>query len=243
MRPVVCLVTALSAVSLGNDINIENNCTFTIWPGILGTSDGEQPEHDGFALETKQNETITVSEHWAGVIWARTNCSENFECETGNCGHKIQCNEGFVPPASYAEFAIAGSDGDVFKVTFVSGFNLPMTITPTDGYFTDNGTYGCTTAGCKTDLNKICPEILSVKSGQSTIGCISPCFKYRSAKYCCVDDYGSPNTCKPAEWFFDYPGEFKKACPKASSYDFDDNTSLFHCKGNPATNYKIVFCP
>ena len=35
---------------------------------------------------------------------------------------------------------------------------------------------------------------------------------------------------------------FKKACPDAYSFSYDDAASTFTCVGKPLTNYDIVFC-
>lgn len=55
-------------------------------------------------------------------------------------------------------------------------------------------------------------------------------------KYCCSGEFANPNTCQPSY----YSTLFKKACPRAYSYAFDDGTSTFTCK---AYEYDIVFCP
>ena len=55
-------------------------------------------------------------------------------------------------------------------------------------------------------------------------------------KYCCSGEFANPNTCHPSY----YSTLFKKACPRAYSYAFDDGTSTFTCK---AYEYDIVFCP
>lgn len=247
MESVACLVIALSAVSFGNEISICNNCPFTIWPGILGNPGMGQPDDGGFELGSKQSRTVTVQGNWQGRIWARTNCDVSGHCATGDCGGKIQCGgAGGVPPVSLAEITFAGAGGmDFYDVSIVDGYNLPIKITPVDGSYNtgDTGTNYCKAAGCVSDLNADCPAELAVKSGQWTVACMSACMKFNNDQYCCRGAYGSPNTCKPAEWPFDYASVFKKACPDAYSYAYDDGTSTFTCKGNPATKYTIAFCP
>ncbi|PWA67314.1 thaumatin [Artemisia annua] len=55
-------------------------------------------------------------------------------------------------------------------------------------------------------------------------------------QYCCSGQYANPNTCKPSY----YSSIFKRACPRAYSYAFDDGTSTFTCN---AYEYAIIFCP
>nr|GME09654.1 pathogenesis-related protein 5-like [Ipomoea batatas] len=68
------------------------------------------------------------------------------------------------------------------------------------------------------------------------VGCKSACEAFGLAQYCCSGEFANPSTCKPSF----YSTIFKRACPRAYSYAFDDGTSTFTCK---ASEYAIVFCP
>lgn len=84
-----------------------------------------------------------------------------------------------------------------------------------------------------------CPKELQLLGGnqnQGVVGCRSACEAFKLDKYCCSGEFANPNTCKPSY----YSTIFKKACPRAYSYAFDDGTSTFTCK---AYEYDIVFCP
>jgi hypothetical protein len=70
----------------------------------------------------------------------------------------------------------------------------------------------------------------------SVIGCKSACEAFGSDQYCCSGQFANPTTCQPSY----YSTIFKKACPRAYSYAFDDGTSTFTCK---AYEYDIIFCP
>ncbi|KAK4351866.1 hypothetical protein RND71_027384 [Anisodus tanguticus] len=95
----------------------------------------------------------------------------------------------------------------------------------------------CTSTGCVVDLNGACPSELKVLSvGGENVACKSACEAFRQDEYCCAGAYNNPNTCKPSS----YSMLFKKACPSAYSFAYDDKTSTFTCAG---ANYLITFCP
>lgn len=115
----------------------------------------------------------------------------------------------------------------------------------TGGYRkTSNSRYDCASAGCHSDLNAKCPSELAVKnSAGHTVACKSACLRFNTDEYCCRGAYGTPGTCKASRWPVDYPAIFKRACPDAYSYAYDDSSSTYTCKGNPDASYEIVFCP
>lgn len=76
-----------------------------------------------------------------------------------------------------------------------------------------------------------------------TVSCMSACMKFNTDQYCCRGAHDQPHTCKARDWPVNYPAIFKSACPDAYSYAYDDETSTFTCKGKPAANYLITFCP
>lgn len=89
----------------------------------------------------------------------------------------------------------------------------------------------CNGIGCPKEL-----QLLGGDQNQGVVGCRSACEAFKLDKYCCSGEFANPNTCKPSY----YSTIFKKACPRAYSYAFDDGTSTFTCK---AYEYDIVFCP
>lgn len=232
--------------SLGNQLKFYNNCPFTVWPGIQGNPGKAHLENGGFELGQYQAREIYAPGDWAGRFWARTNCDGSGKCETGDCGNKIQCNgAGGVPPVSLAEVTLKGAGGlDYYDVSLVDGYNLPIKMEPTGGYTgSGGGQYDCKRAGCNADLNEKCPNELAVKSGDWTVACKSACAAFDTDEYCCRGAHDTPETCKSQDWPVNYPEIFKSACPDAYSYAYDDTTSTFTCRGNPETNYDIVFCP
>jgi hypothetical protein len=99
----------------------------------------------------------------------------------------------------------------------------------------------CGAAGCNRDLNAICPGELAIKNSAGwTIACKSACLAFNTDQYCCRGAYGTSDKCNPSDWPVNYPAIFKKACPAAYSYAYDDRSSLFTCKSG---QYQITFCP
>lgn len=74
------------------------------------------------------------------------------------------------------------------------------------------------------------------RQGGVVVACKSACEAFGLDQYCCSGNFANPTTCRPSF----YSTIFKRACPRAYSYAFDDGTSTFTCK---AYEYAIVFCP
>ncbi|XP_072955310.1 thaumatin-like protein 1b [Typha angustifolia] len=225
---------------------LTNSCGYTVWPGILSGAGTAPLATTGFALSPGESRSLDVPTNWSGRLWGRTLCSTDstgkFTCTTGDCGSgTVECSgSGATPPATLAEFTLAGSGGmDFYDVSLVDGYNLPMLVVPQGGSGSNNGS--CSATGCLVDLNGACPSDLKVVL-QSTDGvsegvaCRSACEAFGSPQYCCSGAYGNPNTCTPST----YSQFFKNACPRAYSYAYDDATSTFTCT---AANYIITFCP
>ncbi|XP_072147468.1 thaumatin-like protein 1b [Setaria viridis] len=85
-----------------------------------------------------QTLAVTVASAWSGRIWGRTLCvtdsSGAFACSTADCGSgAVECSgRGAAPPATLAEFTLAGNTGgdDLYDVSLVDGFNVPMLFAP-----------------------------------------------------------------------------------------------------------------
>ncbi|PHH84872.1 hypothetical protein CDD83_1245 [Cordyceps sp. RAO-2017] len=112
---------------------ITNKCDTPIWPG-LATQAGTGPGTGGFELQPGTNQTLYVSGDWQGRVWGRTNCTVNGNscaCKTGDCFAKLDCDFSGAPPATLAEFNLAGGvDGmqTFYDISLVDGYNLPMGI-------------------------------------------------------------------------------------------------------------------
>ncbi|CAM8990781.1 unnamed protein product [Rhodiola kirilowii] len=244
-RLIYASVTAFLALSLAPEVEsakfkFVNRCRKTIWPGVLSGATSAPLTPTGFALRSGQSKTLTAPTGWSGRMWARTLCSLNsttgrFACVTGDCGSgKVECIGGAEPPATLAEFTLNGADGlDFYDVSLVDGYNLPVLVVPKGG---TRG--GCSPTGCLVDLNRACPNRLKVVAGRGRRGvaCKSACEAFGDPMFCCSEAYATPDTCQPSP----YSLFFKRACPRAYSYAYDDKTSTFTCA---SPDYDIIFCP
>lgn len=220
---------------------IVNKCRYTIWPGLLSGATSPPLPTTGFTLKSGNSRTIQIPKGWSGRIWARTLCGQDsdrkFSCITADCGSgKVACaGGGAKPPATLAEFTLNGADGlDFYDVSLVDGYNIPMLIVAKGG---TRG--GCSATGCLVDLNGGCPVDLKVARGNgsgSGVACRSACEAFGDPRYCCSEEYSTPDTCGPSI----YSLFFKHACPRSYSYAYDDKTSTYTCA---SANYLIVFCP
>lgn len=206
-----------------------NNCKEPIWPAII--TRGYNNHGAGFTLKEGQTALYNAPAGWSGRIWARTGC--NFDkngtgtCQTGSCGTSLNCTRPSDPPNSIAEFTLG--EPDFYDVSLVDGFNLPIVISPIKG----NG--NCSIAGCDGDLRQNCSSELAVKSDGKVIACRSACDVFNTDEFCCRGAYSDPVTCLPTN----YSKSFKQVCPAASSYAFDDRTSIITCT---ASDYIVTFC-
>ncbi|XP_039135370.1 thaumatin-like protein 1 [Dioscorea cayenensis subsp. rotundata] len=222
---------------LSTTFTLTNNCAQTIWPGILANAGSTPPASTGFALNPSTSRSIVTPAPWSGRFWARTLCSTDqsgrFTCASGDCGSgTVECSGGgAAPPTTLAEFTLAGGDGtmDFYDVSLVDGYNIAMLVEPNG-----SSASACAVTGCVAELNGACPVELKVGAG---IACKSACEAFGTDEYCCNGVYGNPNACKPTV----YSEFFKRACPRAYSYAYDDATSTFTCSS--ADSYVITFCP
>jgi len=211
---------------------IENNSTETLWIGIY--SDGSSlVSNGGFVLIPGGEHEISTSSNWHGSIWARTGCINITEsCLTGDCHHGVECmGQLGTPPVTYAEFSLGYStDSSKYKLNLKNGYNVGVKIQPL-------GESGCKSISC-VGINEDCPEKLKLKDSiKNVIGCHSSCTKFNTGEYCCTGEYSSPDKCIPANWTINSVEYFKKKCPNAVTYEFD-NTPTFKCKSK---KFRIIF--
>ncbi|XP_042404574.1 pathogenesis-related thaumatin-like protein 3.5 [Zingiber officinale] len=106
-----------------------------------------------------------------------------------------------------------------------------MTVTAVNAQ--DGG--NCSTVGCDGNHRDSCSAELAVKADDHKVACRSTCGVFNADKYCCRGAFGLPDSCQPTT----YSKLFKKACPAAYSYTYDDPTSIFTCTG---ADYTMSFC-
>lgn len=211
-------LTALAAPTDSITINVKNSCKSSIQVNQL-TNDAGNPK--SVSVAAGSSTTMSVPSNWGGRIWAREGCSGSSDCHPG-------------APASLAEFLMNGSGGkDYYDVSFVDGFNLPISISPNGGK--SDGKYECGAPGCSSLPS--CPSELQDKdSNGKVIGCKSACSAFGSGEYCCTGDSAARGTCKATK----YSAPVKEACPNVYSYAYDDSTSMYAC--SPSSGYTVTFC-
>ncbi|XP_039276618.1 protein P21 [Nilaparvata lugens] len=210
-------------------LSIVNRCGYTVWPGAIPGG--------GVRLDPGQSWNLDIpAGTQATRFWARTGC--NFDgsgrgsCVTGDCGNMKNCQVSGAPPTTLAEITFGrngvGDSLDYLDISLVDGFNVPMSIQPT------NNQNRCQPGGrgptCAANINAQCPQELRVPQG-----CDSACTKFGGDLYCCRGQY--TDNCPPTK----YSRFFKQQCPDAYSYAKDDQTSTFTCPAG--TNYDVVMCP
>ncbi|KAI8993418.1 thaumatin [Pilobolus umbonatus] len=170
-------------------------------------------------LDAGSSTVMHVPKYWGGRIWARDGCSEGADCQPGAA-------------ASLAEFLISGSMGkDYYDVSFVDGYNLPISIAPNDG---DVNGYECGAPACS--ILPDCPkELQETDANGNVIGCRSACAAFGTDEYCCTGEYGR-GLCGTNV----FAVAVKSACPDVYSYAHDDSTSMYACQN---TGYTVTFCP
>ena len=227
------------ALVAGRTFTLINRTRVTIWPAAWP---GSVSGRTGWTLPAGDSVSITVADHWNGRLWGRTGC--RFDggrggCVTGDCAGLYQCRGWGEIPATLAEYDMDSYDHlDFYDVSMVDGSNLPMYITISHGATKNRITAnGCElTVGCTHEVR--CPVALQVHSDRSLVGCISPCARFHTDRYCCSGAYAQG--CSPATtWPVDYARVFKRAEPYAYSWSGDDATSVFTCAGG--CDYRITF--
>ncbi|KAL2898370.1 Osmotin-like protein [Bienertia sinuspersici] len=237
-------------------IVVTNKCPFTIWPATApNTGHPVIAKGGGFCLRSQQSTFIHTPWDWSGRIWARTGCSFSSSsasnhtnnnnnnnnnpptpaCQTGDCDGHLECN-GLTgkPPATLVELTLHTDKNQpsFFDVSLVDGYNLPVSV------LSDITKSNCAIHGCLRDLKKTCPWELQLKDGRgNVVACKSACVAFNNDRFCCRNQYGSPEKCKPTL----YSSVFKSACPSYVSYAFDDSSStLVSCL---VRRLYITFCP
>ncbi|KAG2714392.1 hypothetical protein I3843_03G027700 [Carya illinoinensis] len=217
---------------------VHNKCSFPIWPATASNTGFPVIADGGFYLPSGQTQRIYAPLTWSGRIWARTGCKFNTNwtpaCETGDCDGRVACN-GLIgtPPATLVEISLEGDEGkpNFYDVSLVDGYNIPVTVT------TRQISPKCTVGGCLKNVNSMCPQELQVLNKNGVVvACKSACLAFDIDKFCCRNEYGSPEKCKPNV----YSKIFKNACPSYYSYAFDAPPPLVNCASR---EYVITFCP
>ncbi|KAL7418585.1 hypothetical protein Q5752_007043 [Cryptotrichosporon argae] len=244
------LCLSLLTPASARTITVLNACSSTIWPG-LHTGGGSSPSQaTGWELAAGASTSFDVADDWtAGRVWARTGCATaddgTFACLTGGCdsgaGGEVTCSTTDQPPATLAEFTLSSSGADNYDISLVDGFNIPLSIAPSDS--------ACEAPACAADINALCPAILRTAIDASGVnyGCAHACNagfgeETYGNRACCSGGYAAePALCEACG--VDYYDVFKDNCNTSYAYAYDEKsgTALWTCESGP--DYTITFCP
>ncbi|KAJ8657358.1 hypothetical protein O0I10_006911 [Lichtheimia ornata] len=193
-------------------VTVQNKCSHGLHVYKLDNGNTGSPDNQDVGAGSSHD--FQVDGGWSGRFWG---------CEDGKSG----CSD-YGSAVSLAEFQFSGWGGkDFYDISFVDGFNLPMSISP-EGK--SGSGYDCGAPKCAS-LPK-CPKGLEGENG----ACKSACAAYGTPEYCCTGQYNSPDKCKASS----LAKTFKDGCPDAYSYAYDDAKSTFACSSK---KYTVVFCP
>ncbi|WVZ11957.1 hypothetical protein V8G54_016487 [Vigna mungo] len=155
-------------------LTITQKCTYTVWPAVLSAAESSPLSTTGFVLLPGDSNTLPVPSTWSGRLWGRTLCSVDitgkFSCVTGDCGMStVECaSANPALPVTLVEFDFnVTSQMNLYDISLVEGFNLPVRMTPTGGK--------CLSKGCLADLNTACPMELKVIRDGEAVACKNTC--------------------------------------------------------------------
>ncbi|KAG2192562.1 hypothetical protein INT46_002694 [Mucor plumbeus] len=225
MVKLITLISALAGMSAAVlaaptssvTITVKNSCSKPIQVNQLTNTVGNAKSN---TVAAGSSTSVNVDSTWGGRIWAREGCSGSSDCQAG-------------APASLAEFLLSGAAGkDYYDVSFVDGFNLPISISSNSG--TPNG-YDCGSPACSSLPD--CPSEFQQKDGSgNVIACKSACAAYGTDEYCCVGSAAGRGECTSNK----FATSVKAVCPDVYTYAFDDSTSMYAC--SPGSGYTVTFC-
>ncbi|KAL7188824.1 hypothetical protein ACSBR1_038641 [Camellia fascicularis] len=153
------LIALLFTYTLTTTINIQNLCPYTVWAAAI-PGGGRRLDY-GQAWEINPPPGTTQAR-----TWGRTNCtfdeSGQGKCQTGDCNGLLQCQSYGAPPNTLAEYTLNQFNNlDIFDISLVDGFNMPMEFSPISE--------GCTRGiKCIADINRECPiELQTVAESEN----------------------------------------------------------------------------
>ncbi|ORX54946.1 Osmotin, thaumatin-like protein [Hesseltinella vesiculosa] len=211
-------------------IIVSNQCPFEIEYRKQTNGDIISEKH---LLQADDSHQFQVEATWAGRVWGQMACHGS-SCELVDVDH----------PASLAEFTMtAANDQDYYDISFVDGYNLPMSVAPGQALMRpitaamEPRRY-CEPVICAT-LPTCPPDLIHnhhAINGSSLITCQSACSRYQQNEYCCQGEFDSPDTCTSNP----FARAVKEACSDVYTYPYDDSTSMFACSDS---TYRVTFCP
>lgn len=211
-----------STPGLSHQFTFYNNCTEDIWVAILGNPGFEIVAQGGFHMARAGPPiTLPIPVGWEGRVWARPAC--HFEadgacnppyapcCASGSClmadgRFGLYCAESGLAPTSLIEMSLDNASPmgpyDVYDVSLVDGWSIPLGIYPVPGTYNPSPDPGITAPWCMHSgclCSPDCPAGLGVNG--SGASCWSPCQAAVNnnndmndiLKSCCVCTTSDPN--------------------------------------------------
>ncbi|GKV27517.1 hypothetical protein SLEP1_g36685 [Rubroshorea leprosula] len=241
------LMSSLRQCVYSSKFTIRNKCSNPVWPVILSGAVTPHLSTTGFPLPPGESISLSVSTSWSASLWGRTLCTQDssgkFSCLTGDFASSTMApSRGApVPPATLAKFTLNGAGGlDLYEVSLVSGYNLPMMGA------SHGGTGGnCSSTGSAADLNEDCPVELRIidesNEGVVVVACKSAYDGFGDAQYCCnaYDDGSSTFTSTGADYVITFCPDLSTGLnliAKAATPVLEDTTAeTKSCNTSPAT--------
>lgn len=210
---VVSVGSSGPAAVTGHSFEFFNNCDETVWVGAIGNPGFPVLNGGGWEMLPQAHQSVDVAVGWSGRFWPRTGCtfdaSGNGTCLSGSCLEAdnktfgLLCGYSGTPPASLVEPTLDAPSGngpyDVYDVSFVDGWSVPVSVLPVAGTFNPEAPPGlqapwCTLSGCSDA--PVCPGPYVLPGSPNS--CLSPCQADPSDKNCCSCSLSSPITCPEA---------------------------------------------
>ncbi|KAJ7210070.1 thaumatin [Mycena pura] len=257
MKHILPLSLAMvSGVVADRFITVLNDCPFVIWPAFFTASGAQPVQPSGWEAQPNSDVTFATADNWSGRIWGRRNCDFSTNpgpnsCLDGGCIGGLVCNATTgtgVPPATLATIDFSATSQDVYTVSVVDGYNLPMAVITNAGNT-------CSIASCPVDLATSCPLALAgpFDSDGVPVGCKSACLvdalagNAGNSSNCCTGSFNSEASC-PSSGVEHY-SYFKTNCPNSFAYAFDESsgTAIHQCPKSVSfetdVEYLVTFCP
>ncbi|KAF4418874.1 Thaumatin-like protein [Colletotrichum fructicola] len=213
MLAVALLATTLHAQSVVLTI-INNSSDQTIWPAIEGSPFSEPRPIDGSSFEESVVSKDPLPEGLA--------LSANSTVEVT------------LPPTNWSGRLWARHDQIFYDVSLVDGYTCGITVKPDDNACEPITCVAPPHLGIDDHQNcTVYPQsnlITDVRTGSAPIGCKSDCAVYEADEYCCRGEFDESRCRASNPWF-------KKTCPTAYSFAYDDRDATFTCGLSNMTIY------
>ncbi|KAJ3215785.1 hypothetical protein HDU67_010355 [Dinochytrium kinnereticum] len=206
-------------------MTVTNNCNDTVWPAIYGLkTSGGKAMGGGWELMAGTNfenpDPPNPNFYPYETQDLRTPYHLDVRASLGS--NRVHWTKR-TPNVLLAEWTFVQGDGDYFDISAVDAYHIGVSIEPVNGIPVDpSSPYGrCDIVTCEWKGGiESCPPEYQLKN------------KHGKLISCRNDDQDGQGV--KARFF-------KKMCPDAYSWPYDDHTSTFRCRD--PEGYRVVFCP